>query len=166
MSNKLYEITNNFLEVMEAANNGEIGEEKYEEVAKELALELEQKSGSIIGYIKNVENYINGLDSEIKRLKENKDVAQNKINRFKEYVIREMKKLDITSVETPIGVLSLRKSPLSVEVIDEEKIPNEYKTIKQTYSIDKTKLKNDFKETGELIDGVQFIDNKVSLNIK
>ena len=54
MSNlSLYNITNKFVDLMDKAQEGELTEEEYNELGNELALELQNKSSNIIGYIKN-----------------------------------------------------------------------------------------------------------------
>lgn len=52
MSLSLYNITNKFVELMDKAQEGELSEEEYNELGNELALELQNKSSNIIGYIK------------------------------------------------------------------------------------------------------------------
>ena len=48
--NSLYVITNNFMELMNRAEQGELTEEEYNKLGEEIALELQQKSTNIIGY--------------------------------------------------------------------------------------------------------------------
>ena len=50
MSNlSLYNITNKFTELMSKAEEGELTEEEYNALGEELAIELQNKSGNIIG---------------------------------------------------------------------------------------------------------------------
>lgn len=45
--NSLYEITNNFLDLMNRAEEGEITEEEYNKIGEELALQLQAKSPNL-----------------------------------------------------------------------------------------------------------------------
>ena len=72
----------------------------------------------------------------------------------------------ITKIETGLGTLSIAKSPASVEIVNEEAIPSEFKQEIVTIKIDKTKIKNNFKETGEVPDGVNIITTNTNLRIK
>ena len=167
MSNlSLFNITNNFLELMNKVEEGEITEEEYNKLGQELATELQNKSSNIIGYIQNETILVEAIDTQIKRLQELKKSKQNNLENFKKYVKENMERLNLPKVETELGILSIAKSPISVEIIDEDKIPNEYKDIVQTVKIDKTKIKNNFKETGETPEGVKIQTENTYLKIK
>lgn len=162
----LYNITNKFVDLMNKAEEGELTEEEYNELGEELALELQQKGGNIIGYTKNIELTINAMKEEEKRISDNRKSLENKLDKFKTYVKENMERLGITKMETGLGTLSIAKNPLSVEIENEEEVSEQFKTIVQTVKIDKTAIKNYFKETGEIISGVKIIDDKTSLRIK
>jgi phage host-nuclease inhibitor protein Gam len=73
--------------------------------------------------------------------------------------IRGVKKL-----ETSLGNISIRKTPPSVNVLDENLIPLEYIETKQVMSIDKKLILGDLKD-GLVIPGVE-IKQGTSLTIK
>lgn len=164
MSNlSLYEITNAFPALMESE---EITEEDKNKIEAELTMLLQQKSQNIIGYTKNIELTINAMKEEEDRIASNRKVLENKLARFKQYVKECMENNGITKIETGLGTLSIAKSPASVEIINEEAIPSEFKQEIVTVKIDKTKIKNNFKETGEIPDGVNIVTTNTSLRIK
>ena len=162
----LYNITNKFVDLMEKAQDGELTEEEYNQLGEELALELQNKSANIIGYTQNKEALIDAIDIQIKRLQDLKKTEQNGLDRFKQYVKDNMERLGIEKIGTELGTLSIAKNPMSVEIENENEIPNEFKQEVVTIKVDKTAIKNHFKETGELVPGVIIIDNKTSLRIK
>ena len=167
MSNlSLYNITNKFVEIMDRAEEGELTEQEYNELGEELALQLQKKSGSIIGYVQNEISLIDAIDIQIKRLQEFKKSKQNNLDRFKQYVKGNMERLGITKVETELGVISIAKSPMSVEIENEDEVPAEFKQEIITTKIDKTAIKKYFKETGEIIPGVNIYSNNTNLRIK
>jgi len=159
----LYEITSKFVELN---NNDELTQEEYEEMGKELALELKNKSSNIIGYIQNNDLMIEGLKKEEERLKGIRKALETKQERFKSYVKQNMERLELNKIDTELGTISIRKNPISVEIIDETKIPNEFKKIKQEIVIDKKAIADNFKANGEIVEGVNIITDKTSLNIK
>ena len=55
---------------------------------------------------------------------------------------------------------------MSIEIENEDEIPSEFKKEVITTQIDKTAIKNHFKDTGELVPGIRIMDNKTSLRIK
>lgn len=167
MSNlSLYNITDKFIEIMDKVQDGEITEEEYNELGQELAVALQNKSIGIIGYIQNKEALIDAVDTQIKRLQELKKAESNSIDKFKQYVKENMEKLGIQKLETEIGKMSITKNPLSVEIQNEDEIPADFKQEVVTTKIDKTAIKNYFKETGEIVPGARIISDKTSLRIK
>lgn len=167
MSNlTLYNITNKFAELMDRAENGELTEEEYNKLGEELELELQNKSSNIIGYVRNSELLIEAMKSEEKRLADIRKNGEAKLDKFKQYVKENMEKLGLDKIPTELGSLSIAKNPISVEIENENEIPKEFKNEKITISIDKTAIKNHFKETGEIVPGTRIIDDKTSLRIK
>lgn len=162
----LYNITNKFAELMDRAENGELTEEEYNKLGEELKLELQNKSSNIIGYVRNSELLIEAMKAEEKRLADIRKNGEAKLDKFKQYVKENMEKLGLDKIPTELGSLSIAKNPISVEIENENEIPKEFKNEKITISIDKTAIKNHFKETGEIVPGTRIIDDKTSLRIK
>lgn len=163
MELSLYDITNNFKIIME---NEEITEELKEQLKNELTILLQQKSNNVIGYTKNIELTINAMKEEEKRISDNRKSLENKLSKFKDYVKECMENNGISKVETGIGTLSIAKSPLSVEIINEDEIPAEFKQEVITTKIDKKLIADNFKATGELINGVVIHTDNTNLRIK
>lgn len=149
----LYQITGKFENLMNEATAGELSPGEFEKAGEELALELQNKSKNIIGYVKNEEAMIEAIATEIKRLQEMKKARENRVATFKEYVKNNMERLELKNVDTEIGSIKLVKGKGSVEIIDPEKVPNEFKKVVTTVSIDKNQIMSHFKETGEVPEG-------------
>lgn len=162
----LYNITNKFTELMDKAQNGELTEEEYNKLGEELAQELQQKSSNIIGYIRNSELLIEAMKTEEKRIADIRKNGEAKLEKFYQYVKENMERLNLKEITTELGSLKITKNPMSVEIENEDEIPSEFKTIVQTTKIDKTAIKNYFKETGEIVAGTRIIDDKTSLRIR
>lgn len=159
----LYQITNAFPTLME---NEELTDEEKQKIQNELKELLIQKSQNIIGYTKNIELLINAMKEEEKRISDNRKTLENRLIKFKEYVKNCMENNNITKVETSLGTLNIAKNPISVEIINEDEVPKDYKTIVQTVKVDKKKIADNFKETGELPSGVIIHTDNTSLRIK
>lgn len=160
---KLYEITNSF---MELNSNDELTDAEKQEIGSQLVQALQTKSNNIVGYYQEEKSLLDGIDAEIKRLQDYKKSVSNRIDRYKTYVKDNMQVLGLNKIETELGTISIAKSPISVEIVDEDKIPAEYKTIVQTIKVDKKAISDNFKSTGELIEGVNIITNNTNLRIK
>lgn len=159
----LYDITNAFPMIMEQE---EMTEALKEQLEKELTILLQQKSQNIIGYTRNIELTIDAMKNEEKRISEQRKALENKLTKFKEYVKECMKKGGISKVETGLGSLTIAKNPVSVEIINEDEVPSKFKQEVVTVKIDKTAIKNHFKDTGEIPVGVNINTKNTSLRIK
>ena len=162
----LYNITNKFVELMDKAQEGQLTEDEYNELGNELALELQNKSSNIIGYIKNSESLLEAMKAEEKRLADMRKQGEKKLEKFYQYVKENMQRLGLEEIPTELGRLKITKNPMSIEIENEDEIPAEFKKEVVTTQIDKTAIKNHFKDTGEIIPGIRIIDNKTSLRIK
>lgn len=159
----LYQITGAFPALMESE---EITEEDKNKIEAELTMLLQEKSQNIIGYLRNNELTIEAMKAEEKRISDVRKALENRNNKFKEYVKECMENNGITKIETGLGTISVAKSPVSVEIINEEAIPSEFKQEIVTVKIDKMKIKENFKETGEIPDGVNIITTNTNLRVK
>lgn len=162
----LYNITNKIIDLIDKTENEELTEEEQRLLSQEVEKELINKSSSIIAYVQNNEALSKAIDDEIDRLTEMKKRLKNKTDKFKEQVLKNMDRLGIEKVTTNIGKLAIRKNPISVEILNENIVPDEFKKEVVKTNIDKTAIKNYFKETGEIIPGTIINTEKYSLRIE
>lgn len=159
----LYEITNAFPKLMEQED---MTDEVKQQIEQELTTLLQQKSQNIIGYTKNIELTIEAMKAEETRIAENRKSLENKLKKFKEYVKDCMENNSIEKIETELGTLTIAKNPPSVEILNMNVIPDEFKKEEVTIKVDKTAIKNHFKQTGEIVAGVDIATDNTSLRIK
>lgn len=159
----LYQITNAFPALME---NEEITEENKKQIIEELTVLLQQKSQNIIGYVRNNELTIEAMKVEEKRLSDMRKALENKNSKFKEYVKECMENSGLIKIDTALGSLSIAKSPISVEIENENEVPSEFKQEVITVKIDKKAIADNFKATGEVPNGVVIHTDNTNLRIK
>lgn len=172
-NSSLWDISQRTLEIekmIEDSIDWETGEftEDYEKcvaLQTEVQKELLEKSKGLIWFIRKNESYEKDIEEEIKRLRILKDRQKKKNENLKTYIKQCMEVLKIDKIETPTGILSIRKSPASVEVYDESLLSEEYQRVKTIIEPDKNKLKEDLK-AGKEIQGARLVTDKTSLNIK
>ena len=156
----LYQIKNGF---MELNNADDISEEDKNKINEQLNIALKEKSSDIIWYHFQNKDLIEQVDNEIKRLQAFKKFLLNRDERYNNYVMQNMKQLGIEKIETKGGSVQVAKSPLSVEITDENKIPTDFLKIEMVQKVDKNKIKEEFKKTGEVLDGVKYNTNNTYL---
>lgn len=159
----LYEITGAFPKLMAQE---EMSEEDKNKVEEELTTLLQEKSNSVIAYSKNIELAIKAMKEEETRISTNRKTLENRLEQFKKYVKECMEGNGINKIETDLGTLSIARSPISIEIVNEEEIPDEYKEVIFTTKVDKKKIAEAFKSTGELIEGVEIHTDNTNLRIK
>ena len=156
----LYQIKNGF---MELNNADDISEEDKIKINEQLNIALKEKSSDIIWYHFENKDLIEQVDSEIKRLQAFKKFLLNRDERYNNYVLQNMQELGIEKIETKVGSVRVAKSPLSVEITDEKKIPTDFLEIEMVQKVNKNKIKEEFKKTGEVLDGVKYNTNNTYL---
>ena len=163
---KLYEIADSFVALMDKLEAGDLTEEEGQAIKEGLENALMVKSNNIIGYYLDRKSLIDEIDIQIKRLQEFKKAETNKLDRYKEYVKSSMELMGIEKIETGLGRLQIAKSPISVDIIDETLIPDEYKEVVTEVKVNKKKIADNFKATGELIEGVRINTDNTNLRVK
>lgn len=161
--NSLYELTSDLKELQEI-DFMDAEAEQIEEIKAIIKEQIAKKGTGIIAVVRNLEADTEIIKSEIKRLQDLKKTKENKIENLKKYTKECLEEADIKKVSTSLGNISLRKLPGSVEVLEEDSIPEEYKKEVTTITIDKKSILAELKE-GVVIPGV-ILKTGTSLTIK
>ena len=137
-------------------------EEIKEEEIKDLVL---KNQNNLMNILLSTEDEIYKLKSQEREISSKRKYLEAQYLILKEKIKQVLEENEILKIETESGKLTIRKNPISVEIIDESLIPNKYKKLVQTIQVDKKEIINDFKETGELIEGVKINSQNTSLQI-
>lgn len=132
-------------------NDGEITDDQFQSLIEAQTTAL-AKVENVCRYVKHLELFISNCKAEEKRIKENRQKAEKRIESIKKfinpYVLEHGGKIDAGTFR-----LSNRKSK-AVNVYDEESIPAEYKIIQQIIKVDKTAIKKAL-ESGAYVTGAE-----------
>ena len=163
-SKSLFNIQEDFLniELMLLESDGEI----TEDVEKLLVInknELTEKSNGYITVIGKIENEVNYIDAEIKRLTAQKKVRKNAIDRMKSSILTAMNIYEIDKIDLPLHKISIRNSQSLEITLPIDELPSRLQKIK-IETINKNEIKKMLK-SGDILKGVKLIDNQ-TLNIK
>lgn len=162
----LYELTNDLKDI-EKALEVEVLEQSQECIKGLIDIlekQIQDKGENIIKLVKNKEAIVSSRKEEIKRLQELNKKDEKEIADLKQYTKECIERAGKKRVETVLGNLTVRKAQPVVKVIDATKLPADYLIQKTTINADKIKIKEHFKETGEILDGVE-ITLETSLTI-
>ena len=164
MKLKLYEIQSEYIALAESIidNGGELTEEM--EMALQINKEQLENKGQCYGFIvKDLENDIDLIDAEIKRLTAFKNSRNKTIDRLKDSLSKAMQLFEIEKLESPTLKISFRKRE-SIEVENVALLDKKFIVSKTTESADKTAIKDAIKK-GENVVGAVLKQNK-NLQIK
>ena len=148
----LYELTSDLKELQDI-DFTEADAEQLEAVKVAIKEQIVNKGTGIIAVVRNLEADTEAIKTEIKRLQDLKKSKENRIENLKKYTKECLEEADIKKVSTALGNISIRKLPGSVEVLEEDSIPVEYKKEVITLTIDKKAILSDLKE-GVVVPGV------------
>lgn len=148
---KLYELTDDYLRLMEMAE--ELDPETFRDTLESINEAIEEKIENTAYLVRNLEADIKVLKEEEKRLRERRQSLESKITRMKDYLKEQLEKAGIEKVKRPLVTVSIQNNPPSVKVIDEKLIPSTY-MIPQEPKLDKKSLLQVLKN-GEKVPGVE-----------
>jgi hypothetical protein len=143
----LYEIKGQFRELMEMADECELTQADIADTLEGIEYEMEEKADAYAKVIRKLEGDTMVVDAEIKRLTDKKRCIQNNIKSLKHSLEKAMIETGMTKFKTPLFGFGIQKNPPSVKILDEGKIPEDYR-IKQPDKIDKKAIIQALKESG------------------
>lgn len=112
---KLYELTSDFLNFVEAVDNDEIPEEAIADTLESIELAIEDKADNIACLLKNLGAEIAAFKAEETRLAERRKAKEKTYDRIKDYLAENLQRVGIDKMETVRNKITFRKSE-SVEV--------------------------------------------------
>lgn len=138
---KLYELTQNFLNLLDLLENPDIPKEVVESALEEVEGNFEDKAENIVKLIKSIEADIKGYKEEENRLSTRRKALENKAKSLKEYLQSSMKALEKESIKGKLFTIYTQKNQPSLIIDDMDKLPSEYKrTVEEA---DNKKIKED-----------------------
>lgn len=153
----LYELSAGWVSLLDAYDAAETQEERDEilTMLTDTQGDIASKAEDYAKVIRMKEAEAEAFKSEIDRLTARKKAAENVVKRLKESLLDAMKLTGTDEIKTSIGKWRIQNNPWSAEVVDWERVPIEFRT-PQPDKVDSRALISRFKETGEVIEGVVF----------
>lgn len=141
----LYNLTSDMLALMES-------EETTNEQIEAVFGEITAKENRICHFRAELMGEIDKFKAEEKRIATIRNAMENKAARLQEYIKQSMVSLGIDEITAGTFKLKLSPSVGSLEITDESAIPNKFKEIVQTVTVDKNAVKAAIK-SGESVPG-------------
>lgn len=152
----LYELTGDYMALMDALDNAETEEEADELLAQIESLQdtISDKAEAYARIIRNKTAEAEALKAEADRLTARRKAAERVVDELKARLKDSMTAVGATKLTTSIGAWSIQTNPPSVAITDEAQIPAEWR-IPQPDKIDRSGILKWFKDSGEIIPGTE-----------
>ena len=145
----LYELTDNYRNLLEMAQNPDIDEQAIKDTLEAIQGDIEEKADGYAKVIKELDGETDKLTAEIKRLTDRKNTIQNNIAYMKQSLTSAMTVTGNTKFRTDLFSFNIQKNPPALVVDDEKAIPQEY-LIPQEPKVDKKAI-IDFLKNGNKV---------------
>ena len=159
----LYQLTENYNNILELADNPEVTEDMIKEALDSISEEIELKAVNIAKLIKSIESDIAGVKAEKDRLAAKEKSMSNKVKNLKEYLYSAMKLTGKEKIKTDLFSFNIQKNPASVNVISDTDIPEEF-LVEMPKQINKKAILEKLK-AGEDVPGCE-LNQTMSLRIR
>jgi hypothetical protein len=143
---KLYEITSEIKEI----ESLDFDDETIADTLAAVQGEFKTKATAVLMVIGNYQADVDSIDAQIERLKLRKKTMENQRERLRDYLLTNMEASGITKIECPYFTASIRKGSESVQILNEENIPDDYMTTKVSISPDKKAIADAIKAGSEV----------------
>ena len=165
MSIKLYELAENYKQVLRLVESEEVDTDTIKDTLESIEGAIEEKAKNIALLVQGLGSDADIIKAEEKRLAERRKAIENKQKWLKNYLQGQMEYAGIDKLKSPTHTIALQKNPPRLELSDESKIPSKFLVhIPERYEVDKKELKEALKR-GEEVEGAELAQSK-SLRIR
>lgn len=155
----LYEITKEYLDVLDHLEvDEETGELTGADRLDEMEGSFEQKAEAVACFIKNAAALAKDMKDEEQNLKKRRESLEKRNDYLRQLLQTSMDAVGKAKVETPKVVVSFRKSK-SVQISDENAVPETYKIETVSVRVDKTLIKQAI-QLGQAVPGAELVENR------
>lgn len=152
---KLYQLTDNYLRVQELLEENKT--EAVEDTLDALTDGFHDKAENIVKIIKSLAADAEMAGKEAKRLLKRKQALENNVQKLKNYLQTEMKRMEIRKINSTLFTIQIQKNPASVEIVDEALLKPFF--LLQEPKIDKKRIAEILK-SGEEVEGARLVESE------
>lgn len=164
MSKQLYKLTDNYQTLAGMLDNEDYNPDDIKNMLDNVKEAVEDKVESIAKLVLSLEGDTEVIKAEQERLKARREAVNNNIDWLRNYILTGMLSVGLDKVKREVLTVSVRLNPPSVEVIESNDIPEEFRN--WTWEPRKREMVGHFKETGEIVAGINIITDKKSIVIR
>ena len=161
----LYELQGMFLTLWDMAATEELDEQALADTLESLELELEDKADGYAKVINDLKQQVTGIKKEIERLNGRKQTLEKNIEKMMYALQNALEIAEKPKMQTALFTFSICKTPPTVRVLDEQKIPEKFWK-QQDPVLDKAGLLKEVKQEPEKYKGIAVLTQNERLRIR
>lgn len=153
----LYELTTEYAALLAEYDMAEDDAHRAEVLAMidEVQEDVGDKAEAYARIMRNLTADAAAYDAEAKRLAAKAKAAETAVTNLKQRLLDAMQTFGATEIKTSIGKWRIQNNPWSATITNDAVVPAEYH-IPQPDKIDRQAILRRFRETGEMLDGVEY----------
>ena len=144
----LYELTEEFRQLLDMAEEGELEEQALKDTLEAVGAEIEDKADGYARVIKQLEAEAAGFKTEIDSHTSRKRTAEENDKKKKKTLEEAMKATGKTKFKTKFFSFGIQKNRPSAVIVDEQSVPEKFR-IQQPDKIDKKGIEEYLKNAGD-----------------
>lgn len=148
---KLYELTQNYNNLLELIENGMVSQEDIRESLELVNDDISEKIENICKIIQQNKSSIQIMKDEEKRIANNRKTLENSNKNLMQYIQESLQTIGIKQIKGQLFKVNIQKNKASVVIDDEKLIDEKYKKEETLVTIDKNALYDDLKVGNEVL---------------
>jgi len=157
MSNlSLYQLSGNYLEALDFLTDpaADLPAEVINDTLEALSGELEDKAVNVAKFLRNMETAAEAIKAAEAEMAKRRKALESRVKWLKDYLKGNMEACGISKIECPYFKIAIQKNPATVNILDENAIPDQFKEQVITWKINKAAIKDAIK-AGETVPGAE-----------
>ncbi|OAA84457.1 siphovirus Gp157 family protein [Clostridium coskatii] len=142
---KLYEISERYKNIQVLLDNPELPDGEIKKALDNIGEEFDLKVENVAKIISSMDSDTEGIEKEIRRLQEREKIMKNRIKGLKNYIYEQMQVTGKKKIKGVLFTLAIQKNAPSVNILDENAIPEKYR-VPQPFKLDKKAILTDLKQ--------------------
>lgn len=142
--NTLYELTSEYLQLLEMAEDPDVDLQTIADTMEAIGGEIEDKADGYARVMKQIEANAAGIKAEIDRLTARKTSMENNVKRMKESLQAAMEATGKKKFKTALFSFNIQKNPASLKIDDPEAVPESF-LVPQPPKVDSAAIKDALK---------------------
>ena len=167
MTLHLYELVDQYKTLMQVIDDTSAAPEDFQLYLAKITDQLERKVEHIAKFCISIQANVEAIKLEEVRLTQRRQSLEKKDAWLRQYLLAEMVAVGTEQVKRDTVTVSVRTNPPSVEVLDLDAVPQEFRRlIPETWQVERKLILEHFKATGEILDGVSIVTDKKRIEIR